>query len=226
MRKKGIVIDIESVDNYVVDINQRLLLLKDYVLDKKVLDVEGKEVEVVYDVKLVTRHNKLYVTEVDFSHYGLLRRMGLKKVADFISNLGESLRGHSITWNYVQPLPTEIGSFEGNIRLKVLKEKLSEMHPVDVADVLEEMDAEQRVAAFGNLDTEQASETLEEIDPVVQKAILAALSDVKIAQLVNEMTPGQAADVLSVVPSTRATGYFDIGSAQQRSQNSIHPGEA
>jgi len=204
MRKNGIVIDIESVDNYVVDTNQRLLLLKDYVLDKKVLDVEGKEVEVVYDIKIVTRHNRLYVTEVDFSHYGLLRRMGLKKLADFISNLGEALRGRMITWNYVQPLPTEIGSFEGNIRLKVLKEKLSEMHPVDVADVLEEMDAEQRVAAFRNLDTGQASDALEEIDPVVQKAILAALSDVKIAQLVNEMTPGQAADVLSVVPSTRA----------------------
>ncbi len=204
LRKKEIVVDIDSVDDYVVDINKHLLLLKDYVLDKKVLDVEGKEVEVVYDIKMVTRHDKLYVTEVDFSHYGLLRRMGLKKLADLISNLGESLRGHSVTWNYVQPLPPDIGSFEGNIKLKVLKEKLSEMHPVDVADVLEEMDAEQRVAAFGILDKERASETLEEIDPVVQKAILAALSDLKIAHLVNEMTPGQAADVLSVVPSTRA----------------------
>jgi magnesium transporter len=210
MRKKRIVIDIESVDKYVVDVNQRLLLLKDHVLDKKVLDVEGKEVEVVYDIKLVTRNNKLYVTEVDFSHYGLLRRMGLKKVADFISNLGESLRGRSVTWNYVQPLPQEIGSFEGNIKLKVLKEKLSEMHPVDLADVLEEMDAEQRVAAFGNLEMEQASDTLEEMDPVVQKAILAALSDVKIAQLVSEMTPGQAADVLSVVSSARATNILAL----------------
>lgn len=139
MRKNGIVIDIDSVDNYVVDTNKRLLLLKDYVLDKKVLDIEGKEVEVVYDIKIVTRHNKLYVTEVDFSHYGLLRRMGLRKVANFISNLGESVRGHSVTWNYVQTLPPEIGSFEGDIRLKVLKEKLTEMHPVDLADVLEEM---------------------------------------------------------------------------------------
>ncbi|HXZ30106.1 MAG TPA: CBS domain-containing protein [Dehalococcoidia bacterium] len=204
VRKRDIIIDIESVDKYVVDINRHLLLLKDYVLDKKVLDVEGKEVEVVYDVKLISRQNKLYVTEVDVGHAGLLRRMGLRKVADFISNLGEAVRAHSITWNYVQPLPPEIGSFEGNIRLKVLKEKLSEMHPVDVADVLEEMDHEQRMAAFANLETEQASDALEEIDPVVQKHIMAALTDAKIAQLVNEMTPGQAADVLSVLPSTRA----------------------
>jgi Mg/Co/Ni transporter MgtE len=131
-------------------------------------------------------------------------------LADFVANLGESLKGHTVTWNYVQPLPTEIGSFEGNIRLKVLKERLSAMHPVDVADVLEEMDAEQRVAAFGDLDTGRAAETLEEIDPVVQKAILAALSDVKIAQLVNEMTPGQAADVLSVVSSARATNILSL----------------
>ncbi|HXZ94892.1 MAG TPA: magnesium transporter MgtE, partial [Dehalococcoidia bacterium] len=204
MHKKEIVIDIESVDKYVVDINQHLLLLKDYVLDKKVLDVEGKEVEVVYDVKLTTRQNKLYVTEVDVGHAGLLRRMGLKRIADFISNMGEAVKAHSITWNYVQPLPPEIDSFAGNIKLKVLKEKLSEMHPVDVADVLEEMDHEQRMAAFTNLETEQASDALEEIDPAVQKVIMAALTDVKIAQLVNEMTPGQAADVLSVLPSTRA----------------------
>jgi magnesium transporter len=208
--KKEITIDVESVDKYVADANQPLLLLKDDILDKKVLDVEGKEVEVVYDIKMVIVNSKLYVTEVDLSRYGLMRRMGLRKLADFISNLGEALKGHTITWNYVEPLPVEIGSFKGSLRLKVLKEKLSEMHPVDVADVLEQMNPEQRIVLFGHLDTEQASDTLEEIDPVVQKAILAALRNAKIAQLVNEMTPGQAADVLSVLPSTRATAILTL----------------
>jgi Mg/Co/Ni transporter MgtE len=131
--------------------------------------------------------------------------MGLKRLADFISNLGESFKEHTIAWKYVEPLPAQIGSFEGNLRLKVLKERLAEMHPADVADVLEEMDPDQRAAVFGNMDTEQASETLEEIDPVVQKAILAVLTNEKIAQLINGMTPGQAADVLSVLPSPRAS---------------------
>jgi CBS domain-containing protein/sporulation protein YlmC with PRC-barrel domain len=208
LTRKEITIDIDSADNYVVDVSKTLLLLKDDIVDKKVLDVEGKEVEVVYDAKLTMRNNKLYVTDVDLSHYGLLRQLGLKRVADFISNLGESLKEHTVSWKYVEPLPSQISSFEGNLRLKVLKERLAEMHPVDAADVLEEMDQEQRMAVFGNLDTERASETLEEIDPVVQKVILAELSDAKIAQLVNEMTPGQAADVLSVLQSPRATAIL------------------
>jgi ABC-type polar amino acid transport system ATPase subunit len=45
--------------------------------------------------------------------------------------------------------------------------------------------------------------------------ILAALSDIKIAQLVNEMTPGQGADVLSTVESgyevTHPIVYFVMG---------------
>jgi magnesium transporter len=210
LTRKEVTIDIDSVDNYLVDIKRPLVLLRDNVVDKKVLDVEGKEVEVVYDAKLTMLNNKLYVTDVDMSHYGLLRRMGLKRLADFISSLGEALKGHTISWKYVEPLPAQIGSFEGNLRLKVLKEKLAEMHPVDAADVLEQMDHEQRVAVFGDMDTERASETLEEIDPVVQKVILASLDNEKIARLVNEMTPGQAADVLSVLSAARATSVLAL----------------
>ncbi len=40
--------------------------------------------EVVYDVKLVLRNSKLYVSEVDLSRYGLLRRMGLTGLANLI----------------------------------------------------------------------------------------------------------------------------------------------
>lgn len=187
-----------------------MILLKDHVVDKKVLDLEGREVEVVYDVKLVMANGKLFVSDVDVSRYGLLSRMGLKWLADFISNMANRMKDQTIAWKYVQPLPTQISSFSGDLRLKVLKETLSEMHPVDVADILEEMDHEQRVAVFGELDTSHASDTLEEIDPGVQRAILSSLSKERIAQLVNEMTPAQAADVLEVLPSADIRAIMDL----------------
>jgi Mg/Co/Ni transporter MgtE len=109
-----------------------------------------------------------------------------------------------ISWTYIQPLPTNIGSFAGNVKLNVLKEKLADMHPVDLADIIEELDHEQRVMVFSSLDTEQASDTLEEIEPNVQRDIIASLTKEKVVQLLNEMTPGQAADILSVLPSTDA----------------------
>ncbi len=180
------------------------ILLKDYILDKKVLDTEGQDVDVVYDVKLTTIHNKLYVSDVDLSRYGLLRRIGLKGVANFIYRLAAKISDETISWTYIQPLPTHLGSFQGNVKLNILKEKLSEIHPVDLADIFEEMDHEQRVKIFEELETGHASDVLEEIDPNVQRGLVSALKKDKVAQLIDEMTPGQAADILAILPASEA----------------------
>jgi magnesium transporter len=208
--RRRIGVDIESVKKYEADPGEETKLLKDYILDKKVLDLEGKEVEVVYDVRLILINNRLYVSEVDVSKYGLLRRIGLKRLAEFMYNMADSMRKETVSWAYFQSLPDKIGSFKGDVRLKVLKEKLSQMHPVDLADILERLDQEQRVMVFDELDTSRASDTLEEIDPSVQKAILSCLNNDRITQLVKEMTPGQAADVLAVLPSAEANAVLKL----------------
>lgn len=196
-----IVVDIEAINTYVVDPQKPILLLRDSVVDKKVLDTKDREVEVVYDVKMIILDRRLYVSDVDVSRYGLFRRLGLKWLADLIYNLANRIKRETIPWAYVEPLPANISSFKGALKLKVLKEKLSEMHPVDVADILEELAPDQRLAIFGELDTEQASDALEEINPSVQRMILSSLTKERIAELVKEMTPGQAADVLALLPS-------------------------
>ncbi len=197
---KEIVIDIEDIGKYEAEPSEGAVLLKDHILDKKVLDVGGREVEVVYDIKMVMRNNKLYVIDVDLSKYGLLRRVGFKWLADFIYGLADKIRSQTIAWNYVQQLPEQISSFRGDLKLKVLKERLAEMPPVDLADILEELDQDQRIAIFDELDTERASDTLEELDPKVQRDMIVSLKKERAAQLINEMTPGQAADILSVLP--------------------------
>ena len=76
-----------------------------------------------------------------------------------------------------------MGSFRGNVKLNVLMETLSEIHPVDLADILEELDNEQRLVIFSELDTEQASDTLEEINPNVQREIVSSLKRERVVQL-------------------------------------------
>jgi Mg/Co/Ni transporter MgtE len=105
---------------------------------------------------------------------------------------------------YIQPLPSHISSFKGDVKLNILKETLAEIHPVDLADILEELDHDQRVMVFSSLDNEQASDTLEEIEPNVQRDLISSLSKEKVVQLISDMTPGQAADILSVLPSSEA----------------------
>jgi len=157
---------------------------------------------VVYDVKLTARNGLLYATDVDCSRAGFLRRIGLKRVSNFIRGLADSISSDTIPWTYVQRLPAAIGSFQGNVKLNVLKAKLPEIHPVDLADILEELDQEQRVAIFSALDTEQASDTLEEIEPRVQRQLLSSLSIERTAELVDAMTPAQAADLLAALPAS------------------------
>jgi len=211
---RQIVIDVDRLADYEGVPADDALLLKDYVLDKKVLDMEGREVEVVYDVRLVLRNHTLYVSDVDLSRYGLLRRIGLKGLADFIYGLADSIKEQTISWAYIEPLPTQISGFKGDVKLKVLKEKLSDMHPVDVADILEDLDPEQRVVLFDGLDADQASDALEEIDPDVQRELVPSLKKEKVAQLIDEMTPGQAADILSVLPASEANSILPLLSAE------------
>ena len=202
--RKEIIIGIESVAPYEKSPPESVFLLRDHILDKKVLDIEDKEVEVVYDIRLVRRNGKIYVTNVDVSRYGLLRRIGLKVLADIIHNFNPDRGEQMISWTLVQPLPSPMGSFRGNVKLNVLMETLSEIHPVDLADILEELDNEQRLVIFSELDTEQASDTLEEINPNVQREIVSSLKRERVVQLIDEMTPGQAADILSVLPASDA----------------------
>lgn len=197
----AIVINIGNIADYETDIEPSQVLLKDYILDKKVIDLDDNDVEVVYDIKLALRNQKLYVTDVDSSKNGLLRRIGLKWLADFIYKLAAKIKTETIPWTYVQPLPEQIGSFQGNVKLNVLKDNLQDLHPVDLADIIEELDHDQRLAVFNELDPELASDTLEEIEPRVQRDLISSLDKNLVVELINDMTPAQAADVLAILPS-------------------------
>jgi magnesium transporter len=186
---------------------ENLILLQDHILDKKILDLDDHEVEIVYDVKLAFQNDKLYAAEVDFSHYRALRRLGLRKLAKLLTNRNQEDR---VSWLYVQPLPQQLGSFAGNIKLKVPKAGLAEIHPVDLADILEELEGGQRVALFNTLDAEQASDTLEEVEPRVQRELIRAIEKERAALLINEMTPAQAADILAILPRDQAGAILKL----------------
>jgi Mg/Co/Ni transporter MgtE (contains CBS domain) len=211
---RGIEVTISDTKPYEAEPAEDVILLRDYVLDKKVIDLEENDVEVVYDIRLVLRNKKLYVTSVDTGKAARLRRLGLSFLAKVFYSSADPEAEQMIPWTCVQPLPTNIGRFKGNVKLNILKENLSEIHPVDLADILEEMDHDQRVMVFSSLDHEHASDTLEEIEPKVQREIISSLSTEKVVHLINDMTPGQAADILSVLPSSEAHVILDAMNAE------------
>jgi magnesium transporter len=204
LTNEEVTLDISDLTPFVGEVNDQSLLLRNHVLDKKVLDINDAEVEVVYDLILVKAHGRLIVTEVDTSRFGRLRRIGFRKSADARASRVTNESSEIIPWLYVAPLPPSMSTFKGDVKLKILKEKLSEAKPVDLADMIEELDREQRVMMFNQLDTVQASDTLEEIDPNVQRELVPYISKERMALLINQMTPGQAADLLSALPASEA----------------------
>ena len=207
---REIVLDIGDPREYVRPIAPDEVPLRDYLLDKKILDTDDSEVEVVYDVRLAFTGGHIYVVDVDISRYGLLVRLGLKGLAAFLYRRAGAAKKRLIPWSYVQSLPPQLGTLEGNLKLNILKEKLSDIHPVDLADILEELDSSQRALLLGGLETEHASDTLEEIEPAVQRDIVFSLSKVRVAELIREMTPGQAADIVSVLPAAEKRAILKL----------------
>jgi CBS domain-containing protein len=207
---RGITVDIEGPQNYVRGLLPGEIPLRDYLLDKKVLDIEDREVEVVYDIRLAVTGDKVYVSDVDISRFGLLRQLGFRSLADYLYKRADEAKKKLIPWSYIQPLPPQLGSLQGNVKLNILKEELSDIHPADLADIVEELDSNQRVTILEGLDIERASDTLEEIDPAVQRDIVFSLRKERVAQLIGEMTCGQAADILAVLPASEKRAVLDL----------------
>ena len=202
---KTIEVAIESTKQYEGKPKETDILLRDFVIDKRVIDVEGREVAVVYDVKILQINKKFYVTEVDFSKYGLFRRLHLRWMAVLLN-----IKERTVFWGFVQPLPSKIDRFNGSIALKVFKDKLSDIPPVDFADILEEFDHELRTILFHELDKEYAADTLEELEPNVQREIVSSLKKGTVAELINQMTPGQAADLLSAISRSEKDDILEL----------------
>jgi CBS domain-containing protein len=195
-----------------------LALLRGQILNTMIVDMEDHEIEVVYDIRLIQTPGGLVVSDVDPRRASLLRRIGLAPLADWINNLALILnrRGGTISWKYVQPLSKGQGEGAGRLKLSLLKSNLADIHPVDLADILEELSPDQRLSIFNQLDAHKASDTLEEVKPLVQRAIISAVGDAKAAALIEDMTPAQAADVLSGLRETDADDILALIEAKDR----------
>ena len=207
---REIIVDNGDPGSYVRELRPEEVPLRDYLIDKKVLDTEDREVEVVYDIRLVWTNGTLYVSDVDISRYGLLRRVGFRGLADYLYKRADEANKKLIPWSYVQPLSPQLGALQGNVKLSILKEELSEIHPADLADIVEKLDSGQRVTVLEGLETEHASDTLEEIDPAVQRDIVFSLRKERVAQLIGEMTSGQAADIVAVLPAAEKRKILEL----------------
>jgi Mg/Co/Ni transporter MgtE len=63
-----------------------------------------------------------------------------------------------------------------------------------------------------------AAETLEEVEPKLQKALLEKLDEEKIADIVEEMDPGAAADLLAELPEDQSDAILEEMEPEERQE--------
>jgi sporulation protein YlmC with PRC-barrel domain len=183
-----------------------VLLLKRDLLDRQIIDVHGRKVVRVNDVELdstpLNRHVVLSVLSVDVGARGAIRRLAKGVVPSFtLRALLERIPPRAIPWHLVDLLETDPAR---RVKLKIVYEGLSTLHPADIADIVEDLPPAERESVFETIDEEVAAEALEELDPKVQVSVVESLDSNRAADIVEEMDPDAAADLLGDLPEDRS----------------------
>jgi magnesium transporter len=193
----GIHLRDENLTPYHAD--EYMLRMSRDLLDQQVIDAQGRKVVRVNDLTFEILHQKdgdiLWVLDVDIGLRSIFRRLVQGVMPPrWIRRFQQPIPPHSIRWefcNILEPDP------QRRLRLNMSNRLLEEMHPADLADIVEELSHEDRESIFENIDSEVAADTLTEIDPDIQASILESLEPETAADIVEEMSPDEAADALS-----------------------------
>ncbi|HMS41063.1 MAG TPA: CBS domain-containing protein, partial [Pyrinomonadaceae bacterium] len=178
-----------------------VLLAKD-VLDNQLIDVDGKRVVRVNDVQIIEVGDEWRVSGADVSLQGFLRRLMPKGF------YGSSRTVEVIDWADVGYLATDSAS--STVKLKSSKDKLSRLHPVEIAQLAESLSPIHRTEIVESLDDEIAADTLEEMSTENQARILEDMDEERAADLLEEMSPDDAVDVLGEMSDEKAQELLDL----------------
>ncbi len=168
-----------------------VLLARD-VLDKQLVDVDGKRVVRVNDVQIIEAANEWRVTGADVGIFGLWRRL-----APSILRSGRPVE--VIDWADVGYL-----AIDATVQLKSSRGKLSRLHPVEIARLAEALSYQHGAEIVESLDDETAAETLEEMAAERQAQIIGDMDEERAADILEHMSPDEAADVLGDLPEDKA----------------------
>ena len=174
-----------------------VLLARD-VLDKQLIDVDGKRVVRVNDVQIIEAANEWHVTGADVGLIGLWRRLAP-------SFLRPGRPVEVIDWADVGYLATDAAT----VQLKSSRGKLARLHPVEIARLAEAFSYAQGAEIVESLDDETAAETLEEMAAARQAQILSDMDEERAADILEHMSPDEAADVLGDLPAAKASDLLN-----------------
>ncbi len=182
------------------EISQGLFLVEN-VLDKQIVDLNGRKLVRVNDIRLVTVPMGTFAIAVDIGVEGLLRRLGISQLLKKLLSLPRiNIPSKYILWDDVQTIDYS----NLNIKLSKSYARLQTLHPSDLADILEDLGKKSSMSLFSALDEEKAADVLEELETHAQIHIVENLPVEKAADVLEKMPADEVADILDELEDEKA----------------------
>lgn len=183
------------------------VLLREDVLDKQLIDVDGHRVVRANDLLLADDAGHYRLVGVDVSAQGLLRRLGPR------SWTGTLVSHALIDWADVESFATDVPM----VRLRVSHSGVSKLHPVEIAQIVDALSQRQGREILASLDDEQAADMVQELDPDDAADLLEGLAPERAADILDEMEPDDAADVLAEMEDDQSTALLRLMEPEEAS---------
>ena len=185
------------------------------VLDKQVVDTDGRRVVRVNDLQLVESAGTLLLVGADIGFRGILRRLGIEGLAKRVARLlRRDLPMALVSWEVVDPLGSapdlEHPVTHDAVRLRVSGRRIARLHPADIADIVEELGAKERRTVFDTLTEEVAADTLEEMELEDQVSVIEHMDAERASDILEEMPPDEVADILTELPQEQAERLLSL----------------
>jgi Mg/Co/Ni transporter MgtE (contains CBS domain) len=196
-----------------------ILICKTF-LDKQIISTSGYKIVRVNDLQLLIEDKakestNLWVVHIDIGTKGILRRLGfLRPVnAAFRWVTDRDIKDEFVSWKYVQPTATT--SVYASVQLKTDASKLSEIHPADLADIIEDLGTDERIILIESLDHFTAAQTLQEIQFKNRLQIIETMEPFKLAPIINEMQMDEAVDLLDACDVQKRQAVYAMLSVEK-----------
>jgi CBS domain-containing protein/sporulation protein YlmC with PRC-barrel domain len=190
------------------------VLLSASILDRQIVDVEGRRVVRVNDLKLGSVHGQVRLVAAGVGTRSLLRRLNLEGIALRVwSWVGRRPHEHLISWEHVHALEPA----SEQLQLGLEREKLRRLNPADLADILGELSTSERAAVVSSLDEETAAAAMQEMEFDLQKSVLDSVENARAADILEEINPDDAADLVGDLPKERADELLSLMEPEEAS---------
>lgn len=192
--------------------NGREIFVARDVLDKQVIDVEDHRMVRVNDLELGRIGSDYRLINVDIGGRGLLRRLGMEDIAERIAErFNRRLPSGAVSWSDLSFLQET-----GGVRVNVPRHNLGELHPADIAEILEDVGPRVAGELISHLGDEKIADTLMELETDFQAAVLESFPEERAADIVEEMEPDEAADLLNELEPEKRQAVLDLMEQEER----------